>query len=124
MAKVDKEILSKLIKTATEYQQRSSQLPERQVGAVVWADGMISGAFNVQYGLSVSYAAEEIALLKAITDGRIRFDALVVSVSTASDYKISLTALEILSHYNPKATVIISGENGDVVELSIEGLFP
>lgn len=92
--------------------------------ALVCGNGKIYTGANVEnasYGATI--CAERTAFVKAVSEGEREFEAIAIAGSIRNLVPCGMCR-QFMAEFNPKLQVIYEDEEGNMVETSLETLFP
>lgn len=92
--------------------------------ALVCGNGKVYTGVNVEnasYGATI--CAERTAFVKAVSEGEREFEAIAVAGSIRNLVPCGMCR-QFMAEFNPKLQVIYEDEEGNMVETSLETLFP
>ena len=116
-----------LISAATEARGRAfAPYSGFRVGAALLAaDGTVVAGCNVEsasYGLTL--CAERVALVKGVSEGRLRFTAVAVVADTERLTPPCGACRQLLWEFAPEATVTLANLHGLTAEFTVRELLP
>ncbi len=118
---------AKLIETARNALQKAyAPYSAFRVGAALQAaDGEVFTGCNIEsssYGLTV--CAERVAIFKAISEGVMDFEAIVISAETDDFCPPCGACRQVLSDFAPDLKIVMVNNKGDSKESTISELLP
>lgn len=123
MEKISNESLFVFARSASQYAY--SPYSNIKVGAALLCkNGKVYTGVNVEnasYGATI--CAERAAFVKAISEGERDFEAIAIAGSIRNMVPCGMCR-QFMAEFNPKLAVIYEDEEGNMVETSLEKLFP
>ena len=123
---LNEEIIDTMVRKATEainnaYVNHTSM----PVGAcALTSDGTLYTGCSIDNASPNSYcAAEELAIYKAISEGKREFDAVAVIADTEFPFVPAGTSLQVMSEFEVQ-DVVMANFDGDVEVVPLDDLFP
>ena len=123
---VNEEIIDTMVRKAMDtannaYAENGSMV----VGACVLAgDGTLYGGCSIDNASRAIFAtAEEVALYKAISEGKREFDAIAIIADTERPYVPCGRSLQIMAEFGVYE-IIMSNMNGEVEVVRLDEFFP